>query len=56
MWEWTLLPCQTVELGEARMVFGCQTVPIGRDKYEIRTVSLFVHMMADAVDTLRAGE
>jgi len=28
MWEWT--------------VFGCQTVPIGCDKYVIRSVSLFV--------------
>ena len=37
-WEWT--------------VFGCQTVPIGGDKYVIRSVSLFVHMVAAAVDTL----
>jgi len=28
-------------LGEARSLFGCQTVPIGRDKYVIRSVSLF---------------
>jgi len=38
MWEWT--------------VFGCQTVPIGCDKYVIRSVSLFVHMVAAAVDAL----
>jgi hypothetical protein len=37
-WEWT--------------VFGCQTVPIGCDKYVIRSVSLFVHMAAAAVDAL----
>jgi len=37
-WEWT--------------VFGCQTVPIGCDKYVIRSVSLFVHMVAAAVDAL----
>jgi len=43
------------QLGEARMVFGCQTVPIGRDKYVIRSASLFVHMVAAAVDTLWAG-
>jgi len=41
-WEWS--------------VFGCQTVPIGCDKYVIRSVSLFVHMGAAAVDTLSAGE
>ena len=40
------------QLGEARSLFGCQTVPIGRDKYVIRSVSLFVHMVAAAVDTL----
>jgi len=34
------------------MVFGCQTVPIGREKYVIRLVSLFVHMLSAAVDTL----
>jgi len=39
-WEWT--------------VFGCQTVPIGYDKYVIRSVSLFVHMVAAAVDALWA--
>jgi hypothetical protein len=33
-------------------VFGCQTVPIGCDKYVIRSVSLFVHMVAAAVDAL----
>jgi hypothetical protein len=38
-WEWT--------------VFGCQTVPIGCDKYVIRSVSLVVHMLAAAVDALR---
>jgi len=37
-WEWT--------------VFGCQTVPIGCDKYVIRSVSLFIHMVAAAVDAL----
>jgi len=37
-WEWTVL--------------GCQTVPIGCDKYVIRSVSLFVHMVAAAVDAL----
>jgi len=37
-WEWT--------------VFGCQTVPIGCDKYVIRSVSVFVHMVAAAVDAL----
>ena len=37
-WEWT--------------VFGCQTVPIGCDKYVIRSVSIFVHMVAAAVDAL----
>jgi len=37
-WEWTVL--------------GCQTVPIGCDKYVICLVSLFVHMVAAAVDTL----
>jgi len=37
-WEWT--------------VFGCQTVPIGCDKYMIHSVSLFVHMVAAVVDTL----
>jgi len=36
-WEWT--------------VFGCQTVPIGCDKYVIRSMSVFVHMVAAAVDT-----
>jgi len=40
------------QLGEARSLFGCQTVPIGRDKYVIRSVSLFVHMVAAAVNTL----
>jgi hypothetical protein len=40
------------QLGESNMLFGCQTVPIGRDKYVIRSVSLFVHMVAAAVDTL----
>jgi len=33
-------------------VFVCQTVPIGCDKYVIRSVSLFVHMVAAAVDAL----
>jgi len=33
-------------------VFGCQTVPIGCDKYVIRSVILFVHMVAAAVDAL----
>ena len=33
-------------------LFGCQTVPIGRDKYVICSVSLFVHMVAAAVDAL----
>ena len=40
------------QLGEAKSLFGCQTVPIGRDKYVIRLMSLFVHMVATAVDTL----
>jgi len=40
------------QLGEATTLFGCQTVPIGRDKYVIRLMSLFVHMVAAAVDTL----
>ena len=39
------------QLGEARLLFGCQTVPIGRDKYVIRLMSLFLHMVAAAVDT-----
>ena len=34
--------------GNGRL-FGCQTVPIGCDKYVIRSVSLFVHMVAAAV-------
>jgi len=38
------------------IVFGCQTVPIGCDKYMIRSMSLFVHMVAAAVDALCAGE
>jgi len=38
MWEWT--------------VFGCQTVPTGCDKYVIRSVSLFVHIVAASVNTL----
>jgi len=38
------------------MLFGCQKVPIRRDKYVISSVSLFVHMVAAAVDTLRAGD
>ena len=33
-------------------VYVCQTVPIGCDKYVIRSVSLFVHMVAAAVDAL----
>jgi hypothetical protein len=37
-WEWT--------------VFGCQTVPIGCDKYVIHSVSVFIHMVAAAVDAL----
>jgi hypothetical protein len=40
------------QLGEARSLFGCQTVPIGRDKYVIHSVSLFIHMVAAAVNTL----
>jgi len=40
------------QFGEATTLFGCQTVPIGRDKYVIRLMSLFVHMVAAAVDTL----
>ena len=39
-------------LGEARSLYGCQRVPIGRDNYPIRLMSLFVHMVAAAVDTL----
>jgi len=38
MWEWT--------------VFACQTVPIGCDKYVIRSVSLFIHMVAAVVNGL----
>ena len=37
-WEWT--------------VFGCQAVPIGCDKDVIRSVSLFVHMVAAMVDAM----
>ena len=33
-------------------VFGCQTVPIGCDKYVIRSVSLFVQIVPAAVDAL----
>jgi hypothetical protein len=33
-------------------VFGSQTVPIGCDKYVILSVSIFVHMVAVAVNTL----
>jgi hypothetical protein len=40
------------QLGETTMLFCCQTVPIGCDKYVIRLMSLFVHMVAAAVDTL----
>jgi len=40
------------QLGEATALVGCQTVPIGRDKYVICLMSLFVHMVAAAVDTL----
>jgi len=43
-------------LGEARTLFRCQTVPIGHDKYVICWVSLFVNMLAPAVDTLGAVE
>jgi hypothetical protein len=32
-------------------VCGCQTVPIECDKYVIRSMSLFVHMVAAVVDT-----
>ena len=41
-WEW--------------IVFGYQTVPIGCDKYVIRSVSVFVHIVAAAVDALRKLE
>jgi len=44
------------QLGEARWLIGCQTVPIGRDKYVIHLMSLFVHMVAAAVDTRWAGD
>ena len=44
------------QLGEAKPLFGCQTVLIGRDKYVIHLMSLFVHMVAAAVDTLWAGD
>ena len=40
------------KFGEARTVFGCLTVPIGYDKYVIHSVSLFIHMVAAAVDIL----
>jgi len=55
-WEWSLFDCQQSQLGEARTAFGCQTVRIGCDMYVIRSVILFVHMVAAAVDTLWAGE
>jgi len=33
-------------------ITGCQTVPIGYEKYVICSVCLFVHMLVAAVDTL----
>ena len=36
-------------------LFSCQTVPIGGDKDVIRSVSVFVHMVAAALNTLWAG-
>jgi hypothetical protein len=40
------------QLGEETTLFGCQIVPIRRDKYVIRLMSLLIHMVAAAVDTL----
>jgi hypothetical protein len=40
------------QMGATTTLFGCQTVPIGRDKCVIRHMSLFVQMVAAAVHTL----
>jgi len=44
------------QLGEAKTLFGCQTVPICREKYMICLMSFFVRMVVVMVDTLLAGD
>jgi len=50
-WEWTVtwLSDSPNWVRQGRI---CLSVPIGCDKCVIRSVSLFVHMVAAAVDTL----
>jgi hypothetical protein len=53
---WYLVVRQS-QLGEARMVFGCQTVLIGCDKYVIHSVSLFIqHCGSRGGYTVNAGD
>jgi hypothetical protein len=54
--NWHYFVVRQSQLGEASMVYGCQTVPIGFDKYMIRLMSLFICMVAAVVDTLWAGD
>jgi len=44
------------ELGKANMALGCWTVPIRRDKNVIRSVSLFIYMVAAVVEPQWVGD